>query len=285
MARRALPIALLLAAMVSIQTGASLAKRLFPMVGAEGATALRLIMAAAILLAIWRPWRTPLTRAGLTSIAVYGLSLGVMNLAFYLALRTIPLGVAVALEFTGPLGLALVASRRPIDFLWIALAAAGVVLLLPVTPFAAALDPVGVGFALGAGLCWALYIVFGKKAGAVDRGQASSYGMLAAAIIGAPLGLAQHGASLLAPTILGLGLAVALLSSVIPYTLELIALGQLPTRTFGILMSLEPVVAAVLGLVLLGEVLAGPQWLAIAAIIAASIGSAATSRRAEPAPN
>lgn len=284
-AGRALPIGMLILAMVLVQTGASVAKRLFPIVGPEGAVALRLVIAAAILLAVWRPWRWPLTRKSAGAIIAYGVALGVMNLTFYMALRTIPLGVAVALEFTGPLGLALITSRKAVDFLWISLAAAGVILLLPLTPLSAALDPRGVGLALIAGVCWALYIVFGTKAGANGRAQASSLGMLVAALVGAPLGLVTVGPDLLVPTALGLGLAVALLSSAIPYSLEIAAMGQLPTRTFGILMSLEPVVAAVLGLVLLGEVLAAPQWLAIAAIIAASVGSAATSRSAGPAPN
>ncbi|WP_394999926.1 EamA family transporter, partial [Sphingomonas sp.] len=193
--------------------------------------------------------------------------------------------IAVALEFTGPLGLAMIASRKPIDFLWIALAGAGVVLLLPVTPLSTALDPRGVALALVAGFCWALYIVFGTKAGANGRAQASSLGMLVAAIVGAPLGLVTVGTGLLVPSVLGLGLAVALLSSAIPYSLEMAAMGRLPTRTFGILMSLEPAVAAITGLTILGEHLALVQWTAIGAVIAASAGSAVTSRTAEPAPN
>ena len=287
-AGRAIPVGLVLLAMLSVQTGAALAKSLFPLVGAQGATALRVSLAAMILLAVWRPWRRPLNRAALPAILGFGVSLGLMNLVFYLCLRTIPLGVAVALEFTGPLALTLVHSRRALDFLWIALAAGGVLLLAPISPLSSALDPVGVGLALLAGVFWALYIVFGTRAGRIDRGQASALGMTIAALVAAPWGVAGAGAHLLAPNVLGLGLAVALLSSAIPYSLELVAMTALPTRTFGILMSLEPVVAAMAGLAILGERLAPLQWIAIAAVIAASAGSTATSRApapAEPAPN
>lgn len=272
------PIALAIAAMVSIQAGAAIAKRLFPIIGADGATAIRLILAAVLLLAIWRPWRLPLSRRQAGIIVVYGATLGLMNLLFYLALDTIPLGLAVALEFTGPLLLAMTASRKPVDFLWIVLAGAGVFVLLPIGPTGSGLDPVGVALAVGAGACWALYIVFGKMAGAADQGRTLSLGMVCAAIVGAPMGVAHAGADLLAPSVLGLGLLVALLSSAIPYSLELAAMSRLPTRSFGVLMSVEPAVAALSGFLLLGERLTAMQWAAIASVIAASAGSAATSK-------
>lgn len=287
LAGRAVPIGLLLLAMVSVQVGASLAKQLFPIVGPQGAAALRLVLSAAMLLVVWRPWRIPLSRRGALAIGAYGVSLGLMNLSFYLALDTIPLGVAVALEFTGPLGLALLSSRRPVDFAWIVLAAAGVLLLTPIGPEAARLDPRGALLAVVAGGFWALYIVFGRVVGGGDRGQAASLGLAVAALAGAPWGIGQVAPHLTAPLVIGLGVAVALLSSAIPYSFELVALAKLPTRTFGILMSLEPAIAAVSGLVILGERLGALQWAAIAGVVAASAGSAATTRAppAEPAPN
>lgn len=263
--------------MVSIQAGAALAKGLFPAIGAEGATALRLILAAAILVAVWRPWRAPVERRRLGPIALYGATLGAMNLTFYLALNTIPLGIAVALELLGPLTLALALSRHRIDLIWVALAAAGLLVLLPLTG-QDALPWGGALLALAAGAFWALYIVFGSMTGQEGHGQTVSLGMLAAAIIGAPLGLAHAGTALLAPQVLAFGLAIALLSSVIPYSLELYAMNRLPTKTFGVLMSVEPAIAALSGALLLSERLSLLQWTGIMAVIAASAGSTVTGR-------
>jgi inner membrane transporter RhtA len=195
-----------------------------------------------------------------------------MNFVFYMALRTIPLGIAVALEFTGPLAVALAGSRRRSDFVWVTLAGGGLLLLLPIDPKATALDPVGVLFALAAGFCWALYIVFGQKAGRAHGPTASTWGMLVAASFTVPIGVAQAGRALLDPSILTKGLAVAVLSSALPYTLEMIALRRLATRTFGTLMSLEPAVAALAGLLVLHERLTPIQWGAIAAVMIASVG-------------
>lgn len=275
----ALSILTVLVAMVSIQTGASLAKRLFPVVGAPGTTTLRLFFAALILGLIWRPWRGRLTRRELLAVVTYGASLGGMNLLFYLALERIPLGIAVAIEFTGPLAVALFASRKPLDFVWAALAVCGIVLILPISEASQALDWVGVGFALGAGLCWALYILFGQRAGAtVHGGKAAALGMATAALLVCPIGVAHAGSALLDWSILPFALGVAVLSSALPYSLEMIALKHLPTRTFGILMSVEPALGALSGLLLLGERLALAQWVAIACIILASVGSSASSR-------
>lgn len=281
---RLLPLLGLVAAMASIQAGASLAKTLFGTVGPAGVTTLRLVLAALILGAIWRPWRKPLAPGALKAVALYGAALGLMNLTFYLALERLPLGLTVAIEFLGPLGVALLASRKPLDFAWAALAAAGIGLILPVAADAP-LDPIGLLFVLAAAACWALYIVFGQRAGALaDGGAATSLGMLVAALVGAPLGAWTAGAALLEPRLLALGVGVAVLSSALPYSLEMVALKRLRAQTFGVLMSLEPVLAALTGLVVLGERLTQRQWLAVACIVAASIGSAWRGAAPETAP-
>ena len=262
----------LLIAMVSFQAGASIAKQLIPVIGAPGTTALRLGLSAVMVCAIQRPWRALPTRASAPVILVYGLALGTMNFVFYMALRTIPLGIAVALEFTGPLAVALAGSRRRTDFAWIALAAIGLLLLRPVDAPGTRLDPVGVLFALAAGACWALYIVFGQKAGRAHGPMASTWGMVIAASFTVPIGIADTGSALLAPSILLAGLAVAVLSSALPYTLEMIALRRLSTKTFGTMMSLEPAIAALAGLALLHERLTPLQWAAIGAVMLASVG-------------
>ena len=277
-----LSIALLVASMISIQFGASVAKGLFPVLGPEGTTTLRCGLAAVILLALQRPWRARPSRAALLSVALYGAALGSMNLLFYLGVARIPLGVAVALEFTGPLTLALVASRRARDLLWVGLAAAGIALLLPWSRAGRPLDPAGVAFALGAGACWALYIVLGQRAGrAVPGGAASALGMLFAALVVAPFGVLRAGPQLLRPALWPLAVAVAVLSSALPYSLEMHALRRLPARTFGILMSLEPALATLAGLVVLRERLSPTQAAAIACIMAASAGSAASARSSD----
>jgi len=277
------PIAVLIAAMVCFQLGAALAKGLFPVVGASGTAALRLALSPIILLAVWRPWRLRLSAREMRVILAYGLSLGWMNFFFYLSLRFIPLGIAVALEFAGPLALAMAASRRGIDFAWILMAGVGLLALLPLGIGAKQLDLLGVGCGLAAGACWALYIYFGRKAGAAHGGQTTALGMLIGAIVIVPIGAAEAGTRLFSPSILPAALAVALLSSAIPYSLEMLAMPRLPTRTVGVLMSLDPALGALSGLCFLGESLTWIQWAAIASIMAASAGSAATSRAAVPA--
>jgi inner membrane transporter RhtA len=269
--------------MVSVQMGAALVKGLFPAVGVAGATALRLALASLMLAIVWRPWRLRFARRELQMILIYGASMGLMNFLFYSSLERIPLGVAVAVEFVGPLGVALAASHRVVDFLWIALAAAGIVALLPLGIGSRALPLTGIAFALGAGACWALYIVFGQKAGAAHAGAATALGTLVGAALVAPIGVAQAGAALLAPAILPAACGVALLSSALPFSLEMYALTRLPTRTFGVLMSAEPALGALSGLCFLGERLTPLQWAAIASIMIASGGSAATSRPSLPA--
>jgi inner membrane transporter RhtA len=278
----AVPIAVLIVAMVCFQVGAVLAKGLFPVLGASGTAALRLALSALMLLVVWRPWRMRMNAREMRVIVIYGLALGWMNFFFYLSLRSIPLGIAVALEFAGPLALAMAASRRAVDFVWILMAALGLLALLPLGLGSKALDVVGVGCGLAAGLCWALYIFFGRKAGAAHGGQTTALGMLIGAIVILPIGVAESGAQLVSLAILPTALAVALLSSAVPYSLEMLAMPRLPTRTVGVLMSLDPAFGALSGLCFLGEKLTWIQWTAIASIMIASAGSAATSRDTTP---
>lgn len=279
-----LPVLLLLVAMFSIQIGASMAKSLFPVVGALGATSLRLGFGTLLLWLVLRPWRMPWRTLPWRMLLGYGISLGVMNSLFYLALQTVPLGIAIALEFTGPLGLALLGSRRPRDVAWVALAVAGLLLLVPWSSQHAVLDPLGVAYALGAGLCWALYIVFGQKAGAEHGPQAVALGAAIAALVAVPWGVLESGMGLLSPALLPLGLGVAVLSMALPYSLEMIALTRLPTSTFGMLMSLEPAIGALCGFVFLHEHLGILQWLAILAVVIASAGATLGARAAPAVP-
>lgn len=273
------PVIILLIAMTSIQGGASLAKSLFPLVGAPGVTALRLALGTLILVIVFKPWRLRFTREQRLPLLFYGLSLGAMNYMFYLAIQTVPLGVAVALEFTGPLAVALFASRRVVDFIWVILAVLGLWYLLPLGQDVTHVDLTGAAFALGAGACWAIYIISGQRAGE-DHGPATvALGSLIAAIVFVPLGAFQAGEVLWHWSILPLGIAVAILSTALPYSLEMIALTRLPTRTFGTLMSMEPALAAVSGMIFLGETLALQQVLALMAIVIASMGSTLTLRR------
>ncbi|MFB4393397.1 MULTISPECIES: threonine/homoserine exporter RhtA [unclassified Pseudomonas] len=273
------PIGLLLIAMASIQSGASLAKSMFPLIGAQGTTTLRLVFASVIMLLLLRPWRARLNSSTLRSVIIYGMALGGMNFLFYMSLRTVPLGIAVALEFTGPLAVAIFASRRAIDFLWIALAIVGLLLLIPVGQTGQSLDLVGAGYALGAGVCWALYILYGQRAGAENGIQTAALGVVIAALFVAPIGIVHAGSALLNPALIPLALGVAILSTALPYSLEMVALTRMPARTFGTLMSIEPVFGALSGLLFLGEVLSLTQWLAILAIITASIGATLSMRK------
>ena len=272
----------LLGSLVSLAVGTSFAKSLFPALGPEGTTAYRLVFATLMLMAVFRPWRRRWVWADALPLGLYGVTLGVMNLLFYSAIKTIPFGVAIAIEFTGPLAVAVWTSHRLRDWLWVALAALGLALLLPLpgADAATALDPVGMALALAAGLCWALYIVFGQRVARRYGSMATPMGMLAAALVVAPIGVLHAGSALLDPRWLWAGLAVALLSSAIPYALEMFSLKHLPKNTFSVLLSLEPAVGALAGWLVLSENLTPAQGLAIALVMAATIGTAWSAGRA-----
>lgn len=272
----AFPIALLLLAMASFQAGASIAKTMFPIVGPVGMVTVRIVLGTAILALTFKPWRARIAPGSRHALLIYGIALGFMNLCFYSALSRIPLGIAVALEFTGPLAVAIFTSRRALDFCWVLLAAGGLVLLLPVGQLGSGIDPVGIAYALGAAFFWGLYIIFGRKAGADHGAQTVALGSVISTLIVAPIGLASAGSSLFARSILLPGLAVAIFSTALPYTLEMIALTRIPARTYGILMSVDPALAALFGLLYLHEHLSGMQWTAIALIMGASIGTTAS---------
>lgn len=278
--QRFFPFLAVLGSVTALGVGTSWAKQaLFPVVGAQGTTAVRVGLSALLMLMLWRPWRWRLSRADARSVALYGAALGAMNLMFYLSLQTLPFGLAVAIEFAGPLAVAIWSSRRAVDFIWVALAIAGLALLLPLGLSGSTLDPLGVLYSVGAAVFWALYIVFGKRAGHLHAGQSVSLGLLVAALVVVPVGVAHAGAALLSPSVLLVGVAVAAISSALPISLEMMALKRLPKEAFGIMISMEPAVAALLALALLGERLDTVQWLAIGCIVAASMGSAATARR------
>jgi inner membrane transporter RhtA len=274
----ALPIGALVGAMLSIQYGAVLAKGLFAEFGPEGTTFLRLVAGALILGLILRPWRARPSRQAMVPLAIYGAMLAVMNLSFYMALKTIPLGIASALQFIGPLLLATLASRRPIDFAWIGLAAIGIALMVPPVPTEGSLDPAGVLFALGAGAGWALYIVCGQKAGRELGSQTTAIGMMTAAILVLPIGWTQPAAVWLEPSVMLNAVIIGVFSSALPFTLEMLALTRLPARAYGTLTSMEPVIGALLGLFLLNETLTLWQWAGIAGIAAAVLGTAMATR-------
>ena len=267
------PTVLVLAAVSSVQFGAALAKSLFDEVGAGGTVFLRVLFAAVVLAAVWRPAVGGRSRADWRLIGLFGLSLAAMNLAFYEALERIPLGIAVTFEFVGPLGVAIASSRRPLDVAWVVLAAAGIVLL---SDFGGAdLDGLGVALALVAGGFWAAYILLSARVGrAFPGGSGLALAMVAAAAMLVPVGVADAGGELLAPGALAVAIAVAILSSAIPYTLEMEALRHMPAGVFGVMMSIEPAVAALAGFIVLDEGLATRELVAILLVVAASAGAA-----------
>lgn len=271
------PPALVLLGIVSVQVGSALAKHLFSAVGSFGTVALRLFFAAAVLMLFWRP-SLRLNRRAWTVVLAYGVILGLMNLCFYLALARIPLGIAVTIEFLGPLAVALVGSRRWLDAAWALLAAGGVVLLMEGR---GDLNLVGFLFALAAGAFWGLYILVGAALGRhTTEGNGLALGMAIAALVAVPVGVVDSGTALIQPWVLVAGLGLALLSSVIPYSLDLEALRRMPPRVFGILMSLEPAMAALVGLVVLHELLRWSQWIAVLCVVVASAGATSGTRRA-----
>ena len=269
--------------LITLCAGTSLAKGLFPFVGAEGTTTYRLVFSTLLLMAFWRPWRRAWTWADVPILVLFGATLGLMNLLFYSAIKTVPFGLAIALEFTGPLAVALWSSKKPLDFVWIVLAVAGMGLILPLGNTmgaglqTSAIDPVGIAYALGAGACWAVYIVVGQRVADRIGAFATPMGMLVAALLVTPVGISVAGSSLLNPEWMLAGLGIALLSSAIPYSLEMYSLKHLPKQTFSILLSLEPAVGALAGWLVLSEQLNTQQLGAIGLIMVASMGSAMTA--------
>ena len=272
-----LPLLALLASMISLCVGSALAKSLFAELGAGGAAFCRIAAGAMVLVAWQRPWRWALQRQAIRLIGPYAAALGFMNVSFYLALRTLPLGLAIAIELTGPLALAVALSRRATDFLWAGLAAAGLLILLPFDRSASALDGPGVAFAFASGGFWVLYILWGKRASCLPAGQVTSLGLLGALVVTAPFGVTSAAAVLFSPELLVATLAVGVLSSALPYSLEMVALKGLPPRVFGVFLSMEPVIGSLAAAALLREQLSLPQWVAVLAIRAASAGCAATA--------
>lgn len=268
-----LPYTALLVCMIILPVGTSLAKHLFPAVGAPGTALYRAGFSALILLLIWRPWRRAWAKQDLLNMAIYGTALGLMNLCFYMSLKTTPLGITLAIEFLGPLSVSIFHSRRIIHFVWVGLAAIGLIFLLPLNGNGQALDPAGILYAFAAAFFWALYIIFGQRAAHAHPGHAVAIGMVFAAMVIAPFGMATAGASLLTPQFLLLGLGVAIISSALPFSLEMFALQGIPKRTFGVLVAGEPAMGAIAGMVLLSEALTLQQWTAIACIVAAGIGA------------
>ncbi|MFV0129327.1 EamA family transporter [Streptomyces sp. HMX112] len=266
------PVALVVAGGLSVQFGAAVAVLLMPRAGALGVVTLRLVLAAVVLLAVCRPKVRGYSRADWGTVLAFGAAMAGMNILFYQAVDRIPLGAAVTLEVLGPLVLSVAVSRRPVSFVWAGLALAGVVLLSG--GGFDRLDPLGAVFALSAGAMWAAYIVFSARTGRrFPQADGLALAMAVGAVISLPLGLAEAGSRLLVPSTVALGLAVALMSSVLPYTLELLALRRLPAPTFAVLMSLEPAIAATAGFLVLSQALAVTDALAIALVVAASMGA------------
>ncbi len=258
-------------ALASTAIGAAFAKTIIPLTGAAGIAGLRIAIAAMLVMMMRRPWRNGVPKALWWRVALYGVMLGLMNLLIYQAFSRIPIGIAVAIEVMGPLAVALFGSRQPIDFLWLIIAVAGLSLLIPHTG-AERLDWTGVGFAAASGLCWALYILTGKHVADRLGGDAVAWGLSIATLIFLPAGLVETGPALMIPGVIGTVIVVAILSSAIPYSLEMAAMQLLPASLFGLISSAAPGVGALSGFFILGEKLSGAQWLAILCIMVASAG-------------
>jgi inner membrane transporter RhtA len=271
---------LVIGGILSVQVGAAIAKNLFPLVPPTAMVWMRLATSALIFLLLFRPPVRHRSRVDWTVALAFGVALLGMNWSIYQSFARIPLGMAVTIEFLGPLCVAVLGSRRPADLAWVALAGTGV-LLLGFTPHG--LTWAGVGFALMAGLFWGAYILLSERTG---RHWPGVTGLTVASMVGAvalaPAAIAEAGRALLNPTVLGLGVAVGLLSSVIPYSLELTALRRMPPRLFGVLMSIEPAAAAIAAMVILGEFLRPMQWVALACVVTASVGASRTQSQSRP---
>lgn len=271
------PNLLVLLSIASVQLGSAIAKSMFESLSPAAIVFLRVGFAAIVLLLIWRPQLKKIDRTHYKALILFGLSLALMNLTFYLAIERIPIGIAVTLEFIGPLGLAIVNSRRWLDGLWVVLASIGIILLAPLGGLV--FDPIGIVLALTAGGLWATYILLSVKVGrALPGGMGLACAMAIAAIVLLPIGIAAGGSTLLNPYFLLLGFGVALLSSALPYSLELEALRWMPVRVFGVLLSLEPVAAALMGLLILRETLELRAIVSIFLVTIAAAGAAFTSK-------
>ncbi|MGM9476743.1 EamA family transporter [Pedobacter sp. GSP4] len=274
------PIPAVLLSIISVQCGAAIAKGLFPQIGAAATASLRIGLSAVILFIAFRPNLFKLNAKQWKYVTLYGICLGAMNMVFYMAIARIPIGLGVTLEFVGPLGLAIFGSKKPVDFLWVILAATGIALIAPWT--SSGLNIAGVLLALLAGVFWAAYIILGGRISKIMKGgDAVAVGMLFATVVILPFGIFGGGLSALSSKLLGLGTALALLSSAIPFTLEMKALKQIPARTFSILMSLEPAMASLAALVFLQEYLSLKECFAVAFVVIASAGSSLTAKRAK----
>ncbi len=271
---------ILLIAMISMQSSGSFAKMLFDQFPIVTVSAMRLLLGALVLALIFKIWHVHFKQVKWKAIMSYGVALAGMNLLFYFAIDRIPLGIAVSFEFIGPLSVALFHARQKFDFIWVGLAILGLVLLFPFDQTAQALDLIGILLALGAGSCWALYIIAGQKPSGVSGNHTVCLGMFVGMCILMPIALfSGMPAMTFEPISLMYFLGLAILASALPFTLEMIALRNLSALSFGTLMSLEPAIAALSGFVFLGEHLLWTQWLALATIISASIGCTVTMQK------
>lgn len=273
--------ALVLGAIASVQLGSALATTIFHDVGPGGAVLLRLVAASAVLCAVSRPTLKSRSRRQWALAVVFGLVLAAMNMTFYHALQRIPLGITVTLEFVGPLGVAVLGSRRRLDLVWVALAIAGILALTRGDSHG--LDALGVVLALVAGACWGAYILVNARVGQTFAdGSGLALAMCVASVASLPVGIQEGGSQLIAPHSLVLGASVGILSSAIPYSLELEALRRIATHVFGVLMSLEPAFAALAGLLVLGQGLSARELVGIALVVAASAGASLAARKKQP---
>ena len=272
---------LLFIAMISMQSSGALAKTLFDQFPVITISAMRLLLGSLILAVIFKIWQVNFKQVKWSSIISYGIALAGMNALFYLSIHRIPLGIAVAFEFIGPLSVALFHARQKFDFIWVGLAVLGLVLLFPFDQAKQSLDPIGIAFALAAGACWALYIIAGQRPSGVSGNHTVCLGMFVGMLCLMPIALfSGMPLQVFEPSNLIYFIALAILASALPFSLEMIALRNLSALSFGTLMSLEPAIAAFSGFIFLNEQLLWTQWLALATIISASIGCTVTTQKA-----
>lgn len=272
---------LLFIAMISMQSSGALAKTLFDQFPVLTISAMRLLLGSLILAVIFKIWQVNFKQVKWSSIISYAIALAGMNALFYLSIHRIPLGIAVAFEFIGPLSVALFHARQKFDFIWVGLAVLGLVLLFPFDQAKQSLDPIGIAFALAAGACWALYIIAGQRPSGVSGNHTVCLGMFVGMLCLMPIALfSGMPLQVFEPSNLIYFIALAILASALPFSLEMIALRNLSALSFGTLMSLEPAIAAFSGFIFLNEQLLWTQWLALATIISASIGCTVTTQKA-----